>query len=89
MGVLSKYYSQGLSMTDGIQINATNAAYGAAFVYFIGGVAYPRWKRFSKSSKSANTKSGNDQKKQKIGPAVNIQFFDQLKKLLKVYCRRY
>ena len=89
MGVLSKYYDKGLSLTDGIHVNATNAAYGAALVYLIGGVAYPRWKSFCNSSKSKSVKPkpGNDkdEKKQKLGPAVNRQFFEQLKKLIKVH----
>ena len=96
MGALSKYANAG---STGLM--AARALYTTAILAYLGGIAYPRWKNYRRAEKKRKEaerllKMGGkevvsvkkeDQAKaiKKAGPAVNRLFFEQLRKLLKVY----
>ena len=86
MVVLSKYWSQASKFYDGLSSHQT-ACFAAATSLGVT-LALQKWRRVTnQSGKTVNINNKDDdgaQKPGKIKPAVNSQFFSQLKILLKV-----
>ena len=83
MGVLSKYFSEELKRRN---ITFTKAAYSALAISVLGGFIYPKLSSFKTSRKTETTKKENEKKNtdKNPKPAVNRQFLEQLRKLIKV-----
>ena len=84
MVVLSKYYDKSVSYLSEVPLSATQAAYVAAGMSILVGAVYPRLKGSNKAAKKKKCQNTDEKNSSNKSPAVNKQFFDQLKKLLKV-----
>ena len=85
MVVLSKYWSQASKIYDGLSSNQTACVAAAATLGVT--MAFQKWRTVvEKSGKTVNINQDDDErhKTNKSNPAVNKQFFKQLKVLLKV-----
>ena len=86
MVVLSKYWSQASKFYDGLSSHQT-ACFAAAASLGVT-LALQKWRRVTdQTGKTVNINNKDDdgtRKPGKINPAVNSQFFSQLKTLLKV-----
>ena len=85
MVVLSKYWSQASKFYDGLSSNQTACVAAAATLGVT--MAFQKWRTvMEQSGKTVNINQDNDgrRKTNKSNPAVNRQFFKQLKVLLRV-----
>ena len=84
MVVLSKYWSQATKIYDGLSSNQTACVVAASTLGVT--LALQKWRNATDQSGKTLNISNNDEgrRKTKINPAVNKQFFSQLKVLLKV-----
>ena len=83
MVVLSKLSKVSSYSYHGVSLS--QAACTAAIAAYLGGVLYPRWRKYKqKPARTELSLSGDGSSKDKSGPSVNRDFFVQLRKLLKV-----
>ena len=66
-------------------VTVTQVAYTAGIVFYLGGVLYPRWIKHKNADQEGKVSHAKNQiGPRKSNPSVNGDFFNQLKKLLKV-----
>ena len=83
MVVLSKLSKVSSYSYHGVSLS--QAACTAAIAAYLGGVLYPRWRKYKqKPARTELSLSGDGSSKDKSGPSVNRDFFVQLRRLLKV-----
>ena len=98
MGAFSKFAERTRE-----RVGIANAVYVGVILAYVGGIAIPRWINYRAAEKvkaaaaagqstapSAGTVvTPTNKGKKKKGPAVNKEFFRQLKQMIKVYNRPY
>ena len=83
MVVLSKYWSQASRLYDGLSSHQTACIVAATSLGVT--MALQKWRSVTNQTQNVNNKNDDGrQKRNKNNPAVNRQFFSQLKILLRV-----